>query len=64
MKNNALRATIFRIRNLMLPKTRGQESWDYIGRSIESDKPFMAARFDSARCRACRKRMLLVILPN
>ena len=52
MKNNALRATIFRIRNLMLPKTRGQESWDYIGRSIESDKPFMAARFGAVEIKA------------
>lgn len=52
MRNSYIRNTIFRIRDLILPKTCGQESWDYIGKCIESDMPFMAARLGAVEVKA------------
>ena len=52
MKNNIIRKIVFKIRDLLLPKHIGKESYLYIQNKIQSDSPLMVARFGAVEIKA------------
>lgn len=59
MKDNFIRKLIFKIRDSILPKTIGSQSWNYISQMIESGSPMMLCRFGAVEIKAmCYSKLL------
>lgn len=52
MNNGIIRRLIFRIKDLLISKTSGEQSWAYLGKCIQSKRPLMAARFGAVEIKA------------
>lgn len=59
MKNNFIRKSIFKLRDILLPRESTKDSWDFISRAILEGKPLMLCRFGAVEIKAiCYAKLL------